>query len=185
MIWTFCLSLWQIGTLPCGKAKPCNILALLVLKLWKFIYLAKRFSALAVYPFINWYEKRLLRIHPWYISKCSSWWSCIQKLLTHSLIHFLDSRIPLPFHCIYFHQHHLILSLWLRSRPNQFRNILCGTRFQMLWDIRILHHIVLLCIRFKSAAQLSFLSVGISKSPLQCIQFPVIEMHPGPPSSPL
>ena len=43
MIWTSLLSVWEIKTLPFGKAERSNILALFTLTWLKFIYLAKRF----------------------------------------------------------------------------------------------------------------------------------------------
>ena len=57
MFWTYSLTVWQIETRPCGKAEPSNILALFILILLKYKYLAKRIIALAIHLFINRYSQ--------------------------------------------------------------------------------------------------------------------------------
>jgi len=57
MIWTYCLSLLQIETWPCGKANRSNIVALFVLTWLKFMYLTKSSIAPAIHLFINWYSQ--------------------------------------------------------------------------------------------------------------------------------
>jgi len=57
MIWTYWLSLSQIETQPCGKAKCSNIVSLFALKLQKFMYLAKSFIPPAIHLFTNWYSQ--------------------------------------------------------------------------------------------------------------------------------
>jgi len=126
MIWTYRLSCWQIETLPFGKAKRSNILALSALTGPEFVYLAKVFIAPPIHLFGNRYLQATAYNSPKIYLKLKLSVKLHREAaetLMHSVLLVPYCLIPPLFYCIHHHQHHFSLSLWLPGWPNQSGNI--------------------------------------------------------------
>jgi len=86
--------------------------------------------------------------------------------LTHSDLLSLELLIPPGFH--YIHRHQRLVNLLLTSsyRPNQCRNIQCGTHIPMLWGVWILNAVVQFHIWFIICLPVVFAVVWIIQVPI-------------------
>jgi len=156
-------------------AEPSNIPALVALIRIKFIYLAIYCILPAIALFIDEYSHRTGQ----YSSILHLQIKCSVKIhnelsentLTHSVLLFLDPRIPPRVHYTDHHQCRFNLDLWSSYRPNQSGNIRCGTYIALLQGFWILTAIVqchiwfIVCLPFVIAV-VWFIQVPIPVKPI-------------------
>jgi len=84
----------------------------------------------------------------------------------HSVLLYFHSLITPHFICIDYHLPHFSMCLWLLCRPNQAGSIWCGARIPLLWAVRMLNAIVLLCIGFNVRTVIVFAVSWIMSVPI-------------------